>query len=197
VVRRPSRAISDRHLTTTNQPLARGLGDPTIADAILDRLLERSHRIELAGNSRRRNDATPRAKKSMTPAANDSLYDDSRGGELGNGTHQHSITTSVQLRRNNCATSSEYAAYFVFGLDRVQRHTVYASNAFGPYERNAMVDETNDDSPKQLLNTLICPNGHTGGWGYWDVIPRSRQVGSRKTVRCSWGTITPTSPFMA
>jgi len=36
------RPISDRHLTTTNQPLARGLGDPTIADAILDRLLERS-----------------------------------------------------------------------------------------------------------------------------------------------------------
>jgi DNA replication protein DnaC len=46
-----------------------GLGDPTIADAILDRLLERSHRIELAGNSRRRNDATLRAKKTMTPAA--------------------------------------------------------------------------------------------------------------------------------
>jgi DNA replication protein DnaC len=45
-----------------------GLGDPTIADAILDRLLERSHRIELAGASRRRNDATSRSKKSMTPA---------------------------------------------------------------------------------------------------------------------------------
>jgi DNA replication protein DnaC len=46
-----------------------GLGDPTIADAILDRLLERAHRIELAGVSRRRNDATPRSKKLMTPAA--------------------------------------------------------------------------------------------------------------------------------
>ena len=46
-----------------------GLGDPTIADAILDRLLERSHRIELAGNSRRRNDTTPHAKKSVAPAA--------------------------------------------------------------------------------------------------------------------------------
>jgi hypothetical protein len=33
-----------------------------------DRLLERAHRIELAGASRRRNDATPRSKKSMTPA---------------------------------------------------------------------------------------------------------------------------------
>lgn len=46
-----------------------GLGDPTIADAILDRLLERAHRVELTGVSRRRNDATPRSKKSMTPAA--------------------------------------------------------------------------------------------------------------------------------
>jgi hypothetical protein len=39
-----------------------------------------------------------------------------------------------------------------------------------------MVDETNTDSPKQLLNTLTCPKGHTGEWTYWDVIPRSRQV---------------------
>ncbi len=31
-----------------------GLGDPTVADAILDRLLERTHRIELVGESRRR-----------------------------------------------------------------------------------------------------------------------------------------------
>lgn len=46
-----------------------GLGDPTIADVILDGLLERSHRIELAGNSRRRSDATSRDKKSMAPAA--------------------------------------------------------------------------------------------------------------------------------
>jgi len=46
-----------------------GLGDPTIADAILDRLLERAHRIELAGASRRRNDATPRSKKSIAPAS--------------------------------------------------------------------------------------------------------------------------------
>jgi len=30
--------------------------------------LEHSHRIELAGASRRRNDATPRSKKSKTPA---------------------------------------------------------------------------------------------------------------------------------
>ena len=46
-----------------------GLGDPTIADAILDRLLERSHRIELAGNSRRQNDTSPSVTKSVTQAA--------------------------------------------------------------------------------------------------------------------------------
>jgi DNA replication protein DnaC len=59
-------------IATSQLPISHwheGLGDPTIADAILDRLLERSHRIELAGNSRRRNDTTPRAKKTMTPAA--------------------------------------------------------------------------------------------------------------------------------
>ncbi len=45
-----------------------GLGDPTVADAILDRLLERAHRLELVGASRRRSDAAPRSKKSMAPA---------------------------------------------------------------------------------------------------------------------------------
>jgi DNA replication protein DnaC len=57
-------------IATSQLPISHwheGLGDPTIADAILDRLLERAHRIELAGASRRRNDATPRSKKSMTP----------------------------------------------------------------------------------------------------------------------------------
>jgi len=40
-----------------------GLGDATVADAILDRLLERTHRIELTGASRRRGETTaPRAK---------------------------------------------------------------------------------------------------------------------------------------
>ena len=34
------------------------LGDPTVADAILDRLLERAHRIELVGESRRRTKTT-------------------------------------------------------------------------------------------------------------------------------------------
>lgn len=42
-----------------------GLGDPTIADATLDRLLERTHRIGLTGESRRRhtNATTPRPAK--------------------------------------------------------------------------------------------------------------------------------------
>jgi DNA replication protein DnaC len=40
-----------------------GRGDPTIADAILDRLLERAHRIELVGESQRRTKATTTAKR--------------------------------------------------------------------------------------------------------------------------------------
>lgn len=43
-----------------------GLGDPTIADAILDRLLQRTHRIELAGMSRRRTETTTSVKKRAT-----------------------------------------------------------------------------------------------------------------------------------
>jgi DNA replication protein DnaC len=40
-----------------------GLGDPTIADAILDRLLERCHRIELVGESRRQRTTNAPPKK--------------------------------------------------------------------------------------------------------------------------------------
>ena len=39
-----------------------------------------------------------------------------------------------------------------------------------------MDEEAQTESPKQLLSTLTCPSGHTDGWGYWDVIPRSREV---------------------
>jgi DNA replication protein DnaC len=42
-----------------------GLGDPTVADAILDRLLERAHRIELVGESRRRTKATTGTKRAQ------------------------------------------------------------------------------------------------------------------------------------
>lgn len=44
-------------IITSQLPVAHwheGLGDPTVADAMLDRLLERAHRIELVGESRRR-----------------------------------------------------------------------------------------------------------------------------------------------
>jgi DNA replication protein DnaC len=45
------------------------LGEPTIADGILDRLLEHVHRIELKGESMRRNrQATPAA--TMTDSTN-------------------------------------------------------------------------------------------------------------------------------
>lgn len=48
-------------ITTSQLPVSlwhEGLGDATIADAILDRILERTHRIELQGVSRRRRDTT-------------------------------------------------------------------------------------------------------------------------------------------
>jgi DNA replication protein DnaC len=56
-----------RSLIATSQlPISHwheGLGDATVADAILDRLLERTHRIELTGASRRRGETTtPRVK---------------------------------------------------------------------------------------------------------------------------------------
>jgi DNA replication protein DnaC len=57
-----------RSLIATSQlPIAHwheGLGDATVADAILDRLLQRTHRFELTGASRRRAETTTRATKS-------------------------------------------------------------------------------------------------------------------------------------
>jgi DNA replication protein DnaC len=50
---------------TSQLPVAdwhEAIGDPTIADAVLDRLLERSNRIELTGESLRRGDTTTAAK---------------------------------------------------------------------------------------------------------------------------------------
>jgi DNA replication protein DnaC len=43
-----------------------GLGDQTVADATLDRLLERTHRIELVGESRRRRATTPAPRKTRS-----------------------------------------------------------------------------------------------------------------------------------
>jgi DNA replication protein DnaC len=57
--------IEDRRgrtvIVTSQLPISHwheGLGEATIADAILDRLLQRTHRIELKGKSRRRSDPT-------------------------------------------------------------------------------------------------------------------------------------------
>src|ERR1039458_1174808 len=76
--RRPSRhpqadlleVIEDRaqlHSTivTSQLPVAHwheAIGDATIADAVLDRLLERANRIELVGESLRRSETTTAAK---------------------------------------------------------------------------------------------------------------------------------------
>ena len=46
---------------TSQLPVANwheAIGDPTIADAVLDRLLERANRIELIGESLRRGETT-------------------------------------------------------------------------------------------------------------------------------------------
>jgi len=48
-------------LLTSQLPVAEwhgAIGDPTIADAVLDRMLERANRIELVGESLRRTQTT-------------------------------------------------------------------------------------------------------------------------------------------
>ena len=42
------------------------IGEPTIADAILDRIIHNAHRIDLKGDSMRRKSPTP----GLTPAEN-------------------------------------------------------------------------------------------------------------------------------
>jgi DNA replication protein DnaC len=52
-------------ILTSQLPIANwheALGDPTIADAVLDRLFERANRIELVGDSMRRSDAPAKAR---------------------------------------------------------------------------------------------------------------------------------------
>lgn len=63
--------IEDRHdthstLITSQLPIAHWheyLGDPTVADALLDRLLHNSHRIELKGESMRKKAANLTERK--------------------------------------------------------------------------------------------------------------------------------------
>lgn len=60
------RAESGSVIITSQLPVEKWheyIGEPTIADAILDRLIHRSHRIELRGESMRRQQALPLAAK--------------------------------------------------------------------------------------------------------------------------------------
>jgi DNA replication protein DnaC len=62
--RDPLDIVEDRYnrgslIITSQMPVDRGyevVGDPTLADAILDRLVHNSHRIALTGKSRRKPD---------------------------------------------------------------------------------------------------------------------------------------------
>jgi len=72
--------IEDRHgrrstIVTSQLPVGHwheSLGEPTIADAILDRLVHGAYRIELRGESlRRRNGATAGSEGPVPPAAED------------------------------------------------------------------------------------------------------------------------------
>src|SRR5438105_4420973 len=57
-------------LITSQVPVSRWhevIGDPTLADAILDRIVHRAHRIELKGPSLRRHLVTAESPRCMTP----------------------------------------------------------------------------------------------------------------------------------
>jgi DNA replication protein DnaC len=69
------RVACDRPSSTSQLPVTmwhEALGEPTVADGILDRLLENVHRIELRGESLRRRSSpdqtAPSSKKTRTPA---------------------------------------------------------------------------------------------------------------------------------
>ena len=54
--RRPLRSQLNRNLfATPNTKVVNYLNEPTIADAILDRIIPKAHRIDLKGKSRRKN----------------------------------------------------------------------------------------------------------------------------------------------
>ena len=59
-------------IITSQLPVAlwhQAIADPAIADAILDRTLEKANRIELSGQSMRRPAAAPPAAEPASPAA--------------------------------------------------------------------------------------------------------------------------------
>jgi DNA replication protein DnaC len=64
------RAQQGATILTSQLPVANwheALGDPTIADATLDRLLEHANRVELVGDSMRRSDTPARSPEKTVP----------------------------------------------------------------------------------------------------------------------------------
>jgi hypothetical protein len=75
--------IDTRWLTTPAEPIEDGIGDPTYADAILDRL---SHRIDLAGESMRRTRGKQTRKgrpTTVTKARKSTRFEIGTVGEIG------------------------------------------------------------------------------------------------------------------
>ena len=57
-------------ILTSQLPVTRWheqIGDPTVADGILDRLVHNAHRIEMRGDSMRKNRASSRMLKRLPP----------------------------------------------------------------------------------------------------------------------------------
>lgn len=67
--------MEDRHgvrstVVTSQLPVRnwhKAIGDPTLADAILDRLVHNAHKLELKGESMRKNDAVSAEQEETTP----------------------------------------------------------------------------------------------------------------------------------
>jgi IstB-like ATP binding protein len=81
-------------------------GDPTYADAILDRLVHNAHRIDLTGESLRRRDAPDRPQRiDHQPATLPKIYCQQGARQPGDIIPECRATSS----RNQRATSSESA----------------------------------------------------------------------------------------
>ena len=77
--------IADRHqlratIAASQLPVAHwheSIGDATIADAILDRLLQNAHRIALEGESLRRQAPSPKTRRPRSEGTNNQSQTDS------------------------------------------------------------------------------------------------------------------------
>lgn len=86
-------------LVTSQLPVARWfdlIGDPTYADAILDRLVHNAHRLELSGESMRRSSISAAADRTA-----------------------NAVTSSPTIRCSACARSDRNAARHQIGIWRV------------------------------------------------------------------------------